>query len=181
MRKTITTIVLAALALVALVACEDQNADRARVDDERQAGAQLNRYQDAQPVPEFDWSQLRQNLIEIGAAQVQTTATTSFFFNLGITDPVASCPSIGYPIPSTYQLSNPAQVTTGSAVVPQLESNGVYTGDSSGTYVMCVNADGQAYALYWEGHVMAVSGAAEFADGQVRLVGAPSFDFSEAR
>lgn len=181
MRKTTITILLAALALL-LIGCEGEGGpEDARRDDERVAGAQLSRYQESQPVPEFDWSQLRQNLIEIETAQVQTTATTSLFFNVGSDTPVMSCPSIGYPIPSTYQITNPEQVATGGAVVPQLETNGVFTGESTATYVMCIDADGQAFAVYWEGFVMAISGTAEFADGQVALVGAPSFDFSEAR
>ena len=54
---------------------------------------------------------------------------------------------------------------------------GIYTGDSSGTYVICVDAKGEAYARYWEGYVQAVSGPAEFRDGQVVLIGPSSFDF----
>lgn len=51
----------------------------------------------AVPVPEFRYSQIRQNLIEITQAQAQaeTTQTTSFFFNLGADAPIMVCPSSG--------------------------------------------------------------------------------------
>lgn len=174
---------LAAVALAAagLTACTTESS--AVRQDREAADANLNRLDDAQPVPEFNFSQLRQNLIEINTAQADTTQTTSFFFNLGTVDPVASCPSIGFPIPSTMQLTNPWQTSwrdSGGAVVAQAEQTGVYTGDSSGTYVICIDATGDAYAFYWEGHVAAVTGPAEWdiAAKQIDLIGPPSFDFS---
>lgn len=154
--------------------------------DKASADANLNRLNDAQPIPAFSWSQIRQNLIEINRAQAETTQTTTFFFNLGVTNPVTSCPSIGFPIPSTAQLTNPFQAIgdigdNGSgAVIAQSEQTGIYTGDSSGTYVICVDALGKAYAAYWEGFVYAVTGPAEWdvTAGQAKLVGPPSFEFS---
>lgn len=148
----------------------------------------LKGYQNNQPVPVFTYSQLRQNLIEIETAQAQTTQTTSFFFNQGVAAPIMSCPSIGFPIPTTYQLSNPEQLSRhggsgggGNVVLPQVEANGAFTGDSSGTYVICVNAQGQPYASYWEGFVQTVTGPATWSNGQVQLTGPPSFKFSKSK
>ena len=184
MKKIIALIILAGLSLTA---CLGEGTPESVKEDRQVASRQLDRYQRSQPVPEFDWSQLRQNLIEITEAQVQTTQTTSFFFNLGVADPISSCPSIGFPIPTTYQLTNPVQAIgdigdNGSgAVVAQLEQNGVYSGESTGTYVICTSPTGDAYALYWEGFVSTVAGPAIWEDGQIVLIGDPSFDFSEGR
>lgn len=155
-----------------------QNKDRAT------ATQQLANYQTAQPVPVFNYSQLRQNMIEIETAQAQTTQTTTFFFNQGVQDPTDSCPSIGFPIPSEDQLTNPqAKVANHDLSLPQIESNGVYTGGSTGTYVICVDAQGKAYANYWEGFVKTVTGPAEWntTAHQVELTGPPSFAFTTGK
>jgi hypothetical protein len=183
--RRIPFIAMLAMAALMLTACPQES--EAIKEDREAAEANLNRLNDAQPVPEFRWSQIRQNLIEITHAQAQTTQTTSFFFNLGVPDPISVCPSIGFPIPSTAQLTNPEQAArVGGAggerfVIAQAEQTGIYTGDSTGTYVICVDAQGAAYAQYWEGFVSAVAGPAEWdpdAD-QIRLIGPPSFQFSE--
>ncbi len=170
-------LIIAGLAVTAS-SCEDE----ATREDRETAAASLNRLNDSQPVPEFRWSQIRQNLIEITRAQAETTQTTSFFFNMGVVDPITVCPSIGFPIPTTAQLTNPLQrVRSGNgAVIAQVEQTGIYTGDSTGTYVICIDATGAAYAQYWEGFVSTVAGPAEWdqTKGQVQLIGPPSFDFS---
>ena len=142
-----------------------------------------------QPLPAFNWSQLRQNLIEIETAQAQGVQTTTFFFNQGVQDPISSCPSIGAPIPTTDQLSNPTKIEHhgetggGNITTNQMEPNGTYTGDSAGTYVMCVNAQGKAYATYWEGYVQTIFGDATWdkATHQVELKGDPSFKFTKSK
>lgn len=178
--------ILAIIMAVALVAtaCDDASMEAAR-EESQTATDQLNRFMQTQPIPTFEWSQLRQNLIELETAQARTTQTTTFFFNMGIVDPVSNCPSIGFPIAATYQLTNPEQTaggTNGRAYVwPQMEATGVYTADTTGTYVMCTNSLGQAYAQYWEGFVMTVTGPAIWENGEVLLTGDPTFDFSTGR
>lgn len=183
MRKN--TIKIAAVAIVALLtlsACSETSNRNATVSQEKKtATQQLEQYLQSQPVPQFTWSQLRQNLIEIQTAQADTTVTTSFFFNQGVVDPVHSCASIGFPIPGTYQLTNPEQKLRDSeAVIAQLEATGVYTGETTGTTVICVDDDGRGYASYWEGFVSTVAGPAEWDDTAKRVVltGAPSAEFS---
>lgn len=142
-----------------------------------------------QPLPAFNWSQKRQNLIEIETAQAQGVQTTTFFFNQGVQDPINSCLSIGAPIPTTDQLSNPTKIEHhgetggGNVTTNQMEPNGVYTGDSSGTYVMCVNAQGKAYATYWEGYVQTIFGNASWdkSSHTVELKGDPSFKFTSKK
>jgi hypothetical protein len=172
-------IAISTLAILALSACEDEQ--NAREADEDASEDVLRTLQRAHPVPSFERSQYRQNLVEIITAQANTTATTSFFFNQGVQDPIHSCPSVGFPIPSTAQLTNPDQISHNSTVISQVEPSGVFTGDSTGTYAICIDAEGEGYAVYWEGFVQAVTGPAEWNIERhtVELIGASSFDFSE--
>jgi hypothetical protein len=145
-----------------------------------------------QPVPGYNFSQIRQNLIELETAQAQGVQTTTFFFPEGSAGaagyaPIQVCPSIGAPIASTTQLTNPQQVVQDNAnsgasvtTIGQMDPNGVYSGNSTGTYVMCVGADGKPYADYWEGPVQTVFGPARWnaTTHQVEPIGAPSFTFT---
>jgi len=87
-----------------------------------------------------------------------------------------SCPSIGFPTPTTAQLTNPLQDVGTGGPIGQLEPNGVYTGDSTGTYVVCVAPNGTKYVSYWEGDVQTEGGPAHWDDtkGQIVLDGAPT-------
>lgn len=69
----------------------------------------------------------------------------------------------------------------GSGVVDQMDPNGVYAPTSStGTFVMCVDANGQPHPAYWEGTVETEFGAARWnsATHQVEAVGPATFHFS---
>lgn len=171
------------IAVFGFAACSVE-ADEATRSEADTAEQQLSQFLQAQPVPEFNSSQLRQNLIDIQTAQANATATTSFFFNMGITDPVHICPSIGFPIPGTFQLTSPEKPAGnrdgGYYSLPQLEATGVYTGDTSATTVICIDDQGRGYATYWEGFVSTVAGPAEW-NGEtktIELTGSPSAEFS---
>lgn len=138
----------------------------------------------SQPIPVFKYSQERQNVIDILTARANATPTTSFFFNQGVKDPVFSCPSIGYAIPHTTQLTSPDQVVDryeGDVVIAQAEPVGDYTGDSTGTHVICRDANGRGFDMYWEGFVGTVSGPAEWDGSNIALIGAPTGDFSTGK
>jgi hypothetical protein len=63
-----------------------------------------------------------------------------------------------------------------------MDPNGVYVPESStGTYVMCIDAQGRPYAQYWEGFVHTVFAPARWDSGShmVQLVGPPSFEFTK--
>jgi len=171
--------------LLLLSAC-DMGGDKetsSRRSEEKASGIALDQFLKAQPIPQFNYSQIRQNLIDIQTAQANATATTSFFFNSAVEDPIHTCPSIGFPLPGTFQLTNPQQIvgsTNGNVGIPQLEATGVYTGDTAATTVICVDDQGRGYGFYWEGFVSTVVGPAEWnADtNTVVLVGAPTAEFS---
>lgn len=177
--KRITAIAIAAIAAVTLGACAGSGSSRG--EEQKVAQEQLTQFLEAQPVPIFNSSQLRQNLIDIANAQANATVTTSFFFNFGVVDPVHWCPSIGFPIPGTFQLTNPEQVISGNngrVGIPQLESTGVYTGDTQGTTVICIDDQGRGYAHWWEGSVSTVAGPATWDGSAVVMTGAPTAEFS---
>jgi hypothetical protein len=163
-------VAVAAVGFGAVVAACGNHSPQAT--DQNTSSAILRQYQQAQPIPQYSWSQLRASAIDVETAQAKTTQTTSFFFNLGVAKPTYTCPSIGFPIPSTDQITNPSQNNSGTAI-EQIEPNGVYTGQSTGTYVVCAGGNGQYYMEYWEGYVQTVTGAAVWNDttNTVQLTG----------
>ena len=140
------------LGAVILGGCSGSNGiQTAALNNDQAASADsLHQLQISQPTPQYKWSQLRESLIEIENAQATSGQTTTFFFNQGVTAPIDSCPSIGLPIASDTQLTNPQQVInpnqqsgasqgTSGVAVGQSDPTGVYTGASTGTYFVCVS------------------------------------------
>lgn len=168
MNKKLLAAGLAAVAAIALLAgCTTS----ATTKDQTKVNNQLNTFEQTQPIPFNNWSQYRQTVIDVEQAEVHGVATTTFFYNMGSNIPTKVCPSIGYPVASTSQLTNPTQVAFGGningnngnyGVIDQQEPNGVYTGASQGTYVVCVGSDGTKRIDYWEGFVHTEGGAAHF-------------------
>lgn len=183
MRKKLAIAGVTLLAVLTLAACSGHSAPTtAAQNDQTISNNALSQLQKAQPVPEFKYSQIRATLIAVEEAQASVTATTTFFFNLGIKDPIASCPSIGFPLASTTELTNPDQVISGTggnnayalATLAQADPTGVYAGNSAGTYVVCVAPNGSQYIQYWEGDVETVGGPAAWENGQIVLKGEPT-------
>ena len=177
--KKIILGILGILLVIGLVGCTEGK-DDATKKDQKATARMADDYSKTQPIPQARYSQKRQNLIEIQKAQQEATVTTTFFFLEGV-GPVSQCSSIGYPIATTDQLTNPLQMRNSYQspyTIAQMEATGVFTGDSSGTYVICVDDTGSAYAQYWEGYVMAVTGQAKWENGEVVLTSAPTADFS---
>jgi hypothetical protein len=169
----------AALIVLGLAACQSGTSGQAL--ENQQQKNDTATYEQNQPIPHFQTSQIRATLTEVEAIQALGSQTTSFFFNQGVADPIFSCPSLGMPVPSTAQLSDPDQVIgTGSnnaVTVGQMDPNGIYSPtDSTGTNVLCLNSSGQPYIQYWEGYVDAVSGAASWDSSthQVHVIGQPT-------
>ena len=182
MRKAF--VVAAAVALVGLTGCSSSGTPSAAQTDAANTNTQLDRYQKNQPAPAADWSQYRQTVIDVEQAEIHGMATTTFFFNLGIKDPIRVCPSIGYPVPATSQLTSPDQLVGNggssnyyaAGVVGQAEPNGTFTGVSAGTNVVCVLPSGKKDIEYGEPNAYAVGGPAHWdkALGQVVPDGDPT-------
>lgn len=172
----------AAVAALALAACSSPPSAQQIEQQQQQQDTQA--LVNNQPIPHFNYSQERQALIVSEQISADGTQTTSFFFNQGVRDPIFVCPSIGEAIPDSAQLSNPDQITGvssryggGHAEIPQMDPFGVYTPTSStGTYVICVNAQGQEYLRRWEGFVDTITAPAvwNYTTHTEQLIGAPT-------
>lgn len=167
MRVRLVAVVAVALLAAACGTPKTQAAPADKV--ERAATDQIAQaYATNQPIPAASWSQIRQNLIEIETAQIKGSTTWSYFFSPGRADgaPVFACSSVGYPIPATYQLTNPEKTISGTGggqggyglvTLPQMEPTGVFTGSTDGTHVICLTDEGKTYDVYWEGPVTTVT------------------------
>lgn len=177
MRKSFVAIPLVAAAL--LVGCSTPTQDANARDKSAMEQSQRNMLE-VQPTPVFGWSQMRQTLIDAETAAAEGTQTTSFFFargSVGGDGPIGQCPSIGFPVPASWNITNPNKMESHNGepyTIPQQEPTGIYTAESSGTYVVCVSPGGQRYVSYVEADVVTVGGAAEWVDGEIKVVGEPT-------
>jgi hypothetical protein len=151
--------------------------------DQAEAMAGVNLILQNQPDPIFDTSAYREEVIEVEAIEALGSPTTTFFFppggspNSGIA-PIKVCASEGEPVPNTVQLTNPDQIipdphnernnaNPGSLLIPLPDPIGVYPpSSSSGTNVLCLDANGNQHLSYWEGDVFAESGTAVWSKTQ---------------
>lgn len=182
------TLCVVAITIVAAGCSEGPHTSSGQEQEDKQQAESTKSLVNNQPLPHFAYSQARQNMIELETAMANGVQTTSFFFNQGELDPVDSCPSVGVPIPNTASLSNPEQVVTdrgdrngGNVTISQMDPIGIYVPSSStGTFVVCIDAQGKPYANYWEGFVKTVFAPAKWNEQthKVDLVGPPSFTFS---
>lgn len=174
---------VALAATVSLGACTSSTQKSTKSDTQR-AAQTLQGLDKSQPVPVFNYSQIRQTLIDAETAEANTTVTTSFFFVQGVADPVFTCPSIGFPVPGTFQITSPEQVehhsgsnNGGNVTIPQIDPNGVYGGDTAATFVLCTGANGQVYLHHAEEFVHTVAGPAvwDAAAHSIKLTGNATF------
>ena len=132
-----------------------------------------------QPLPHFNYSQERQNMKDIEAAEAQNVQTTSFFMNFGDPDPIGSCPSIGFGIPDSASLSNPLQTAGGNndTAIGQMDPTGIYAPVSSaGTFIICLTASGSPYIDRIESSVDTYGGPAtwNYTKHMAQMSGAPT-------
>lgn len=171
-KRAFAGVALAGTMMFSLTACfgdDSSPKDATQQKEQQQATNGISQLLSAQPVHSYSYSQLRQNLQELEDAQANGTVTTAFFMHMGMNDPIFSCPAIGAPIASTTELTNPhqterhgSQYDGGNVVLDQMDPTGVYSGQSTGTYVMCVGQNGQVNPVYWEGSVLTAYGPAHW-------------------
>ena len=133
-----------------LVACSER--EQAQYAERKQQGAGVLAIVQNQPIPNLGgYSFERQIMIETYLARNNTISTFAYLFTFD-GKIVEICPSIGYPIPYSTQLSNPYD-EYGRA---NPEANSLYPpSDAAATLVQCVNADGSVSPTYIEDNVMA--------------------------
>lgn len=146
----------------------------------------FNRLSNTQPIPQFDFSQERQTVIDVETARANGAITTTVGFLEGV-GLVWWCPSVGSPVPSTYQLSGsqqyvdlPGDGERKLSPIDQGEPTGVYVGPSSGTWTLCLDDAGKKFAVYWEGYVKSTIGKVDGLPGDKReRIGQSTFTFTE--
>jgi hypothetical protein len=178
-------LIIAAVPLAALLATGCTHAESAQQREQAAQQSDTSSLISNQPIPHYNWSQIRQTAIDAQDIAANGTPTTSFFFNMGSRDPLMSCPSLGVPVPNTAQLSNPEQIAPitsrwggGATNLPQMDPYGIYApAASEGTYVICLSAAGKPYLNYWEGPVQTVTVPAvwDYTTHRLKVTGAPTF------
>jgi hypothetical protein len=177
MRKIaiIPALALAALLGVGTAACSSPASAPSGTQQEQNSSNDSQNVAEATlPAPVFRYSEGRWVLTEAEASIALGVATTSFVFQQGDPNPVESCPSIGYPVANTAQLTNPDKIINdpyayqgAGQVVGNMDPYQYYTPSSSqGTYVLCVSRTGTEYLLYAEPNVIAVAGTATWVPGR---------------
>lgn len=148
----------------------------------------FNRLADSQPIPSFDYSQERQTLIDVETVRATGVVTTTAGYLEGV-GLIWWCPSVGAPVPSTYQLSAsqqwvdlPGDHTESYVNVDQGEPTGSYIGSSSGTWTLCTDNNGKKFAKYWEGYVDSTVGIVSSYPAEKRIqITSSTYDFKEKK
>jgi hypothetical protein len=175
------SVVGAAAIVLGAAACNGQGSAQAK--ENAQQGADSSTLINNQPIPHFKYSEERAILIEAETDAASGEASTSFVFEMGVPNPIFSCPSLGLGVPDTAALSNPEQVVNAGGsgnpgvTIGQMDPFGVYTPSSSeGTYLVCVAGNGNPYLTRIESQVDTFLGSAVWdlqPYGHVAQVGTP--------
>jgi hypothetical protein len=181
-------IAVAALAAVtSLAACTSSGNGGGDIQESNQQQSDTTQMELVLPLPHFQYSMIRYEMIIEEATQAFGLSTTTFFFQQGDRTPVGECPSVGLPIPMSASLSNPWQPYNVSnnngayntVAVGQMDPNGIYTGPTEGTNVLCKTANGGTYLTYAEENAHSVSAQAYWdpsmfgGKGGIHVVGQP--------
>jgi hypothetical protein len=146
--------------------------------EQAQQDLQMQQMLRNQPVPSFNFSLERHMLIEIYKARQKATNTFTVVQSELTGKVLWSCPSMGFPLPYSAQLTNPLQAwwksgahEYASAVVAQQEPNGLFTPpQAEGTWVPCLDAQGRITPVYEERKVTVFPQPMEERDGRLQPV-----------
>lgn len=187
MKKKALLIVPALALVVGISACGGNSVPSGQQKETKAQQADQTNLENNQPLPNVNYSQERQNLIDIELAEVNNVQTTTFIKALGNVDPIFSCPSIGFGIPESASLSNPDQISYAynswnngqmdSGVIAQMDPNGIYAPTTGqGTFVVCLYSNGQPYINRFEDNADTVGGPAEwdYTHHEIVVTGAPT-------
>jgi len=170
MFPAVLVVALGAALTVGLTACDT---DTPQDSEDNNVSHQQDIYNRVQPVHEYAHSVYRDNLQAVEDTEANGLATTSYDVN-PVGTLLFSCPSLGLPVHATDQLSNPLKSEwgghSGGVAVGQMENTGVYTGQSSGTSVLCVRPDGAVFVYYGEGTVSATTAPSHWDAGLKQIV-----------
>lgn len=119
-------------------------------------------YEKNQPLHQYEFSRERAAIQALYDYRIRDGIDTwTVWLGGGTGEPIDMCPSKGFPLPYTTSMTNPWQVTnggyaegTGNVTTGQAEPNGLYPGDTTATWVLCVGDDGRVYPEYVEPDVV---------------------------
>lgn len=167
------------LILVFILFSADSCSDQQTSSESGQVNDQQTIYATNQPLHKYDYSPERDALQQIYDARMKDINTWSLVFppaNSGIKPYV--CPSVGYPIPYTTQLTNPSSWIGTGVVIPQAEPNGLYTGNTDATWVRCIRTlpggGSEVAAIYSEPAAMSYPFPVKIEDGSIVDAGGSS-------
>lgn len=161
-KRNILTAIFGLAFIFTATACETDgkgSAKKASENEIAETGTQMSILTEAQPSIQVPYSQVRQTLILAEYLAATGAASHSFVFNAGKPDPIFECDSIGFPVPGTFNLTNPlvedpnTRAENGIVVAQAEGMLGVYTGDTQGTYLVCLTDEGKPYVTWNEGTV----------------------------
>lgn len=169
--------VLSTMILLLLTACATAS-DEVTITERQQQGLSNLAIVNNQPIPDLGgYSFERQIVIETYLARNNTIATYAYMFAFD-GKIIEICPSVGYPIPYSTQLTNPMKIEDryeGDVAIPNAEPNSLYPpSDAAATLVQCVNPDGSVSPVYIEWYVLAFPYRIA-SDLQLQRIGEPSF------
>ena len=146
-------LLLLALTLVVFTGCKTNQDDR----DRATANQQQSQYGKAQPIPLFDHSLERDQVIKLYHLRNEKVSThTVWRSDYGTVE--GECTSLGYGIPYDTSLTNPWKLdyisNHGTGAIGQAEPNGVYAStNTAATWVMCLGTAGNIEPIYVESKV----------------------------
>jgi len=143
---------LTLITIINLTGCNNTQEEK----DKKIVQSQQKQYSAAQPLPVYDWSLERENVIKLYNLRNEKVSThTVWRSNYGMVE--GDCPSLGYGIPYDTSLTNPLQTVSNykdSAVIGQAEPNGIFAStNTAATWVMCVGTSGSIEPVYVESKV----------------------------
>jgi hypothetical protein len=117
--------------------CTQQSSDSIQRDQQEKILAEGTAQTGMPAIKNFRERKILKDIIEM---RDQTNLTTYTYLYSDMTGKlVFVCNSIGYGIPSTTQYTNPQKTITyqGITTMPQADPNGLFSGPSNGTWVLC--------------------------------------------
>jgi hypothetical protein len=153
---------IAVMGVLFLSACESQGTQQSNTNMRTEQLQQSNGIAAIlanQPVPDLGGYSFEREILRKTYVARNSTIST-FTYDITMEGKVIEiCPSIGYPIPYSTELTNPDQIMTqytGNPVIANPEPNGLYPpASSAATLVQCVQPDGTVSPVYYEREVQA--------------------------
>ena len=152
-------LILPILAAVAFTGC--QYNETAASKESKAVNRQQSQYAKGQPIPAFNWSLERDQVIKLYKLRNAKVSTHAVWRSqMGQIE--GDCSSIGFGIPYDVSLTNPTQLSSSNintvagyrrvdGVIGQAEPNGVFAStNTAATWVMCVGPGGTIEPHYIE-------------------------------